>query len=529
MARLVEVRPLVTLDEDGTGRVEVHVTIGRTPGSAGPLKVRLAVSDPLGDPGDRGSTTSVIDAGDTTATLALTVPDAPVWWPVGYGEQPLATLVVTLAAQNEHDEPNEHDELDRYQRRIGFRSVRVQEPVDADGEVCGLTVNGRAVFVKGVVWSPGATLPQRLTRRDRDAVVGRVVAANVNLLRIRGQGRGESREFYEACDEQGVLVWQDTPRPDPHPSLVVCGSRHTPVGEVPGPESSGDRQVDRHADRHADRQWESQLRQARATMFAVDQARARVPRPGGCVIGPAGDAPGTSWALVDGENRPLPAWFALRRAYAPRLLSLRPDGAGGLRVAVVNDSDEPFRGHLTLRRITFGGAVLAGASVAHDVAAWSTQVLTVPRVLATPGDPVGETLVAEAGNLRATHLFARDRDLSYAPAPVLTSARRTRDGYAVTVTAQSFTRDVTLLAGRAHPDAAADEALVSLLAGESHTFRVRTPEPVALSSLTGPPVVRSANEVRRASSGSPGSPDGRRPLRAPSPLPGTDRRGAASG
>ncbi|GAA3641071.1 hypothetical protein GCM10022223_70390 [Kineosporia mesophila] len=509
VARLVQVRPLVTLDEDGTGRVEVQVRVERAPGGAAPLEVRLT----LGDPGDWGSTSCVMGAGDTTVTLALTVPEAPVWWPVGYGGQPLVGLVVTLSAE---------DELDRYQRRIGFRSVRVQEPVDEDGTVFGLTVNGRAVFVKGVVWSPEAVRPQRLTRRDRDAVVGRVVAANVNLLRIRGEGPGESLEFYEACDEQGVLVWQDTPRPDPHPSLVVCGGDgRRALSAVPAPEVPGDRQ--------ADRQWESQLRQARATTFAVDQARARAPRTGGCVIGTDdGIPPDTSWALVDGENRPLPAWFALRRACAPRLLSLRPDGEGGLGIAVVNDSDEPFRGHLTLRRITFGGAVVAGVSLAHDVAAWSTQLLAVPRVLATPGDPAAETLVAEAGFLRATYLFARDPDLSYAPAPVRTSARRLRDGYAVTVTAQSFTRDVTLLAGHAHPDAAADEALVSLLAGESHTFLVRAPGPLALTSLTGPPVVRSANEVRRAPSGSSGPSGARRPLPAPSPLPGTGRRGAAS-
>src|ERR1041384_6436219 len=72
----------------------------------------------------------------------------------------------------------------------------------------------------------------------------------------------------------------------------------------------------------ADWHWATQLNQARATTHAVEHLRSHRPRTMGSVLWQLNDCwPVTSWAVVDGAGRLKPAWYALRRAYAPRLLT----------------------------------------------------------------------------------------------------------------------------------------------------------------------------------------------------------------
>ncbi|WFE38817.1 glycoside hydrolase family 2 protein [Micromonospora sp. WMMD998] len=190
-ARLASVRPLVTV-VDGAGRVELHVEVERA--ADGPLTVRAAVA---------GVTAEVtVPAGEPTAALTLTVPDPALWWPVGYGDQPLHDLDVTLHAADGR-------ELDAASRRIGFRSVRLDTTPDAHGTPFTLHVNDVPVFVRGVNWIPDDAFPHRVTRERLAQRFGQAVDANVNLLRIWGGGRYESDDFYDLADTLGLLVQQD--------------------------------------------------------------------------------------------------------------------------------------------------------------------------------------------------------------------------------------------------------------------------------------------------------------------------------
>jgi beta-mannosidase len=106
-----------------------------------------------------------------------------------------------------------------------------------------------------------------------------------------------------------------------------------------------------------------------------------------------------------------------------------------------------------------------------------------------------EVLVADVDGIRATRLFAEDFDLAYDPAPVTADAVPAPDGYAITVTATAFARDVTVLADRVAPDALVDDMLVDLLPGESRTITVRTGAAVDPVAFTDPEVLRSANSL----------------------------------
>ena len=142
-----------------------------------------------------------MDAGATSATLVVHVPDAPVWWPAGYGEQPLADLTLTLSTDNQ--------ELDSWQRRIGFRTVELNTARDEIGTAFTLSINGQPVFVKGVNWIPDDHFLTRITAERLGRRLDQAVSANINLIRVWGGGIFESEAFYRACDERGLLVWQD--------------------------------------------------------------------------------------------------------------------------------------------------------------------------------------------------------------------------------------------------------------------------------------------------------------------------------
>jgi beta-mannosidase len=134
--------------------------------------------------------------------LRLDVPNPQLWWPAGQGAQPLYELEVVVCNA-------EGDEVGRWSRRIGLRTIALDRRQDAWGEAFRFVVNGRAIFAKGANWIPAHSFVAGLTRADYARDLRAAVAANMNMLRVWGGGIYESEEFYDLCDELGLLVWQD--------------------------------------------------------------------------------------------------------------------------------------------------------------------------------------------------------------------------------------------------------------------------------------------------------------------------------
>ncbi|MFH8976790.1 glycoside hydrolase family 2 protein [Streptomyces sp. NPDC017890] len=193
-ARLAGVRPLVTV-EGGTGRVEVRVEVERTAqGADCSLAVRATVAGVEAH--------AAVDG--TRAVLTLDVPDASLWWPRGYGDQPLYDLEVALVEAGPEAKP-----LDSWQRRIGFRTVELDRSEDEHGTGFTVVVNGVRVFVRGVNWIPDDVFPSRITPERYRTRLRQTAEAGVDLVRIWGGGIYEDDAFYDACDELGLMVWQD--------------------------------------------------------------------------------------------------------------------------------------------------------------------------------------------------------------------------------------------------------------------------------------------------------------------------------
>ncbi|MFF7370727.1 glycoside hydrolase family 2 protein [Streptomyces tricolor] len=193
-ARIAHVRPLVTVAE-GTGRVEVRLVIERTAQGRGrTLRAEARVA---------GARAEAELDGDE-AVLHLEVPDARLWWPRGYGEQPLYDLRLTLSDE-------EGGPLDTWHRRIGFRTVELDRSADEHGTGFTLVVNGVRVFARGVNWIPDDAFPSRVTPERYRTRLTRAAEANVDLVRVWGGGIYEDDAFYDVCDELGLMVWQDFP------------------------------------------------------------------------------------------------------------------------------------------------------------------------------------------------------------------------------------------------------------------------------------------------------------------------------
>ncbi len=190
--RIAAARPVVGVDGDPR-RVDVHVELEwqELDPDADGADARELSAEVAGE-----RVTGSVRPGDERAVLSMRAADADLWWPRGYGEQPLYELRVAVGAAE-------------VRRRIGFRSVTLDVEADEDGSPFALAVNGRAVYIKGANWIPEDTFFPRVTRERLAARFDDAAAANMNLLRVWGGGIYESEDFYDLADERGILVWQD--------------------------------------------------------------------------------------------------------------------------------------------------------------------------------------------------------------------------------------------------------------------------------------------------------------------------------
>ncbi len=130
------------------------------------------------------------------------ISEPKLWWPSGQGSQPLYTLEVEVAAAG-------GEIIGTWKGRIGLRTLALDRHKDKWGESFQFVVNGRPVFAKGANWIPASTFVAGLRRRDYGRDLEAAVAAHMNMVRVWGGGIYESEEFYDICDELGLLVWQD--------------------------------------------------------------------------------------------------------------------------------------------------------------------------------------------------------------------------------------------------------------------------------------------------------------------------------
>lgn len=138
-----------------------------------------------------------------SATAFFRIIDPQLWYPATYGKQPMYLLKATLRSG-----PKEHHSTIK---RIGLRRANVvqQKLDDAPGTTFFFEINNIPIFCGGSNWIPADSFIPRISPRRYRDWVKLVVDGNQIMLRVWGGGIFEENSFYDACDELGVLVWQD--------------------------------------------------------------------------------------------------------------------------------------------------------------------------------------------------------------------------------------------------------------------------------------------------------------------------------
>jgi beta-mannosidase len=190
---------------------------------------------------------ATLHAGRNVIDVPVEIHQPKLWYPAGYGEQPLYdfNLGVSIAGQV----------ADKRATKTGLRSIVLDRHLDKWGRSFQLVVNGIPVFAKGADVIPFDSFANRVTTANYRRILESARDANMNMIRHWGGGYYETDEFYQICDELGIMVWQDfmygndwqpgtygfkltmeaeaedqVRRLRNHPSIVVwCGNNETEV------------------------------------------------------------------------------------------------------------------------------------------------------------------------------------------------------------------------------------------------------------------------------------------------------------
>jgi len=125
-----------------------------------------------------------------------------LWHPRGFGDPTMYTVTISLL--NSIGEV-----IDQHTKYVGFRKVELDQGKFDDREMFAILVNGTRVWARGVNWIPDDPFPHRVSRAHYEKKIDDLFSVEVNAIRVWGGGIYESDDFYDLCDEKGIIVWQD--------------------------------------------------------------------------------------------------------------------------------------------------------------------------------------------------------------------------------------------------------------------------------------------------------------------------------
>jgi len=142
-----------------------------------------------------------LHAGHNVIDLPVEIRQPKLWFPAGYGDQPLYEFI---AQAGTGVAPAEEREV-----KVGLRSIVLDRHLDKWGRSFQFIVNGIPVFAKGADVIPFDSFPNRVTTSDYSRILQSARDANMNMVRHWGGGYYETEDFYSICDQLGIMVWQD--------------------------------------------------------------------------------------------------------------------------------------------------------------------------------------------------------------------------------------------------------------------------------------------------------------------------------
>ncbi len=201
-ARLADVH-LRQTHVNGEVRIEVKAEVEVFEPAAGPWAVAVTVIAPDGTTTERAA--PVATTPDSSVSISISVPNPQLWWPNGYGAQPLYEVKVEV----KDEDLTSGSTLASALYKIGLRTLELRQAPDAWGRSFEFVVNGVPIFAKGSDWIPADSFPTRISDAYLEGLIRAAAETHQNMLRVWGGGFYEEERFYDLCDRYGILVWQD--------------------------------------------------------------------------------------------------------------------------------------------------------------------------------------------------------------------------------------------------------------------------------------------------------------------------------
>ncbi len=157
-------------------------------------------------------------------SISIPIPNPQLWWPNGYGAQPLYEVKVEVKAediasipalarsetgQSKQQGSDLASTLASASYTIGLRTIELRQEPDEWGRSFTFVVNGVPIFAKGSNWIPADSFPTRLAEASLEGLIRAAAQTHQNMLRVWGGGFYEDERFYDLCDRYGILVWQE--------------------------------------------------------------------------------------------------------------------------------------------------------------------------------------------------------------------------------------------------------------------------------------------------------------------------------
>jgi beta-mannosidase len=142
-----------------------------------------------------------LQTGLNSSSVDFQIKNPKRWWPNGLGDPYLYPIRYYVNYQGK--------QVASGIQKLGLRTVELCQDKDTAGSSFYFNVNGVPVFMKGANYIPQDNFLPSVTDSAYKALIASVKAANMNLLRVWGGGTYEKDTFYNLCDENGILVWQE--------------------------------------------------------------------------------------------------------------------------------------------------------------------------------------------------------------------------------------------------------------------------------------------------------------------------------
>lgn len=208
-ARRVVEKSNPLLDSGEQAGTAVTVTLAEKNHEAVPETLATVTARFVGETSGEGRCGDVYEAD-------IVVENPKLWWPNGYGEQPLYQLTVSVAKESVANDSTavagkdgQTSAVCTVEKTIGLRTLTISQEADEWGNEFAFIVNGVKIFTKGGNYIPEDAVYPWITRERQEYLLKCCVRANFNCVRVWGGGYYPSDAFYDLCDEYGLIVWQD--------------------------------------------------------------------------------------------------------------------------------------------------------------------------------------------------------------------------------------------------------------------------------------------------------------------------------